>query len=60
MEQALAMGYPVVPAAAGAAAVPLDVAVHEFPAGAVGNAMHVANVGCVFMVALSCVAPLGD
>ena len=37
VEQALAMGYPVVPAAAGAAAVPLDVAVGDFLQGGRGQ-----------------------
>ena len=52
------MGYPVLPILANAAHVPVDDAVLEGPANAVGNAMHAANVGCILAVALLCTEPV--
>jgi len=50
-ERAAAMGYAVYEELASAAAVPLDEAMLAAPAYTTGNAMHVANLGCV----LACV-----
>ena len=46
------MGYPVYEDLAMAAGVPMDSAVLQGPDYAIGNAMHVANLGCVLMTAL--------
>ena len=40
-----------------AAAVPVDDAFGSGCGAAVGNCMHVANLGCVLMTALACVQP---
>lgn len=51
-ERAAAMGYAVYGDLSSAAAVPLDEAMLEAPAFTTGNAMHVANLGCVLVCAL--------
>ena len=57
-ERMAAMGYAVYPDLASIAAVPLDSAAAQAPAFTVGNAMHVANVGCVIVCALLAVVPI--
>jgi site-specific DNA-cytosine methylase len=56
-EQAAAMGFPIYHDLARAAGVPTDAATLTSPLFAMGNAMHVANVACVMMVALAACAP---
>lgn len=51
-ERAACMGYPVYEDLAQAAEVPMDSALAAGPDYAIGNAMHVANLGCVLMTAL--------
>ena len=55
VEQALAMGYPVTEEAASVMGLPVDVLAEARTAAAVGNAMHVANLGCILLSALACV-----
>ena len=57
-ERAAAMGYAVYPELGGVAAVPQDSAATQAPAFTFGNAMHVANVGCVLVCALLAMAPI--
>ena len=57
-ERMAAMGYAVYPDLASIAVVPLDSAAAQAPAFTVGNAMHVASVGCVIVCALLAVAPV--
>ena len=56
-EKAAAMGYPVFLDLAGEAGVALDDLVVQGGRTAIGNAMHVSCVGCVFLVALACLTP---
>jgi site-specific DNA-cytosine methylase len=51
-ERAACMGYAVYDDLAAAAGVKLDTAVEQGPLYAIGNAMHVANLGCVLMTCL--------
>lgn len=51
-ERAACMGYPVYGELAAAAGVEVDTAVEQGPLYAIGNAMHVANLGCVLMTCL--------
>ena len=51
-ELAAATGFPVRTPLAEAAGLPLDEA--QYALSQLGNAMHLANVGCVAGVALSC------
>jgi hypothetical protein len=46
------MGYAVYGDLAAAASVKVDTAVEQGPLYAIGNAMHVANLGCVLMTCL--------
>ena len=46
------MGYAVYGDVAAAAGVKVDVAVEQGPLYSIGNAMHVANLGCVLMTCL--------
>ena len=57
-ERAACMGYPVYPDLSASAMVELDTATLEGPRYAIGNAMHVANVGAVLAVALMATEPL--
>ena len=59
-ERAAAMGYAVYDDLAHAASVPLDEVMLGAPAYTIGNAMHVANLGCVLLCVLSCVEPVGE
>ena len=52
----MCMGFAVYEDLARQLNVPLDVHMDLAPAYAVGNAMHVANVGSVTMLALLCIA----
>ena len=49
------MGYPVTEEAASVMGLPVDVLAEARTVAAVGNAMHVANMGCILLSALSCV-----
>lgn len=51
-ERAACMGYAVYGDVAAAAGVKVDVAVEQGPLYSIGNAMHVANLGCVLMTCL--------
>ena len=51
-ERAAAMGFPVYPDLARAALVELDTVTNLGPKYAVGNAMHVANLGCILATVL--------
>ena len=51
-ERAACMGYAVYDDLAEAAGVKVDVAVEHGPLYSIGNAMHVANLGCVLMTCL--------
>ena len=51
-ERAACMGYAVYDDVAAAAGVKVDVAVGQGPLYSIGNAMHVANLGCVLMTCL--------
>jgi hypothetical protein len=51
-ERAACMGYAVYGDLAAAASVKVDTAVEQGPLYAIGNAMHVANLGCVLMTCL--------
>ena len=57
-ERAACMGYPVYPDLAASAMIELDTATLEGPRYAIGNSMHVANVGAVLAVALMATEPL--
>lgn len=51
-ERAACMGYTVYGELAAAAGVNVDTAVEQGPLYSIGNAMHVANLGCVLMTCL--------
>ena len=52
------MEHAVYPELGGIAGVPQDSAAAHAPAFTFGNAMHVANVGCVLVCALLSMAPI--
>ena len=54
------MGHVVDRDLAEAAAVPVDRLSSHLRHGQIGNAMHVANVGCVLVVALLAIDPVAD
>ena len=58
IERAAAMGFPVFLSSATVAGVPVDAAFAEASPATLGNAMHVANVGYVFLISLACVEPV--
>ncbi len=58
IELAAAHGLPITHSLATAAQVPLDVHGPEYSCSQLGNAMHVANVGSVLAITLSCLAPV--
>ena len=52
------MGYPVYSDLAASAMIAIDTATLEGPRYAIGNAMHVANVGAVLALALMATEPV--
>ena len=59
-EKAACVGHVVDRDLAHAAAVPVDRLSSGLGHGQIGNAMHVANVGCVLVVALLAIDPVAD
>ena len=57
-ERAACMGYPVYSDLAASAMIDLDTATLERPRYAIGNAVHVANVGAALALALMATEPL--
>ena len=54
-ERLACMGFPVYGTLASAARVPIDDIATMAPSSCIGNAMHVANVGCAIAMLCSCI-----